>query len=451
MSTKLRVKQPRVLEQEGETSSRFKNWTTSVLSFFGQDSDFEQFLPGGRYSAWTAANSSARGDKGRLTTLFVKTAAHGDDYDCDRITDGQVKKEANEGDAPFYAEMDQAAKQEVRRTLERNRLRLRNKQLATMLGIMASLVYDSQGDSVVKDSTSMEWIFTYLRKLYNIDTRGVNFLRIVKVSYKPGTNHQIYYQELRAAYVDNLRKAGDAKNHLKPGDLMETDEVLSPSFEDAIVLKAIENIDARLPARVARDYEHRLDRHTHLIDLAASIFQAVPTMLESLDREAGLNALAASASAVALSPQQIQEWASSPLQVSSSQHQVALKAAAFAASYGRGRGRGGKGKMGSGPVRGSGGAPRMSATTGRPWTTKFCRLCENAKKSPSVVASHDTVFCDSFSKAELRSMLASLQAMTLSPNNEDFEVEDPENGVEGDGEYGLVQEEFTQGLQDPTS
>ena len=443
--TKLRVKQPRPLEREGETSVKFKNWQTAVLSFFSQDSDLEHFMPGGRYSTWTAYNANPRGDKGRITELFIKTADHGDDYDCDRVTDGQVKKEANDGDAPFYADMNEAAKAAIKERLERNRLRLRNKELQTMLTIMSSLVYEDQGEIINKDSTSMMWIFSHLRKMYNIDTRGVNFLRIVRVTYKPGTNHQSYYQELRAAYVDNLRKAGDARSHLKPGDVMPADEILSPSFEDAIVLKAIENIDARLPARVARDYEHRLDKNTHLIDLAASIFQAVPTMLESLDRDAGLNALAASTSAAA---------------VSASQHQVALDAAAFAASYVRGRARGrgfpagGRGKLGSGPVRGAGGAPRMSATTGRPWTSRFCRLCEGKGKTPAVVASHDTVFCPSFSKTELRSMQASLQAMTLDPEEEELGDEGVE-GAEGGNFYGdgydPAQEVKTQGLEQESS
>ena len=104
--TKLRVKQPRPLEREGETSVKFKNWQTAVLSFFSQDSDLEHFMPGGRYSTWTAYNANPRGDKGRITELFIKTADHGDDYDCDRVTDGQVKKEANDGDAPFYTDMN---------------------------------------------------------------------------------------------------------------------------------------------------------------------------------------------------------------------------------------------------------------------------------------------------------------------------------------------------------
>ena len=431
----LRVKQPRTLEADGETSAKFKTWVTSVVNYIGQDMDMDQFLPGGRYHEWTAANSSARGEKGRLTTLFEKQAIHGDDYDCDLVTDDQVRIAATkQGDN--YANMDEEARADLKRKLTRDRLRLRNKQLARMLSVLSSLVYDSDADPVVNDSTSIQWIWSYLRKRYSIDTRGVNFLRIVKVNYKSGTNHQTYYQELRAAFVDNLRKAGDARSHLRPGDLMPQDETLSPSFEDAIVLMALEKIDPRLPARVARDYEHRLDRNTHLIDLQASIFQAVPTMIEVLDRDAGLQTLAASAAAISLEP---------PVYMD-----------AFT-TFGRGRGRGAvKGKQGGGGgsgVKGAGGGPpRISSTTGRPWTVKFCRLCEKDRKPPAVVASHNTVQCDSFSNAERRSMLASLQAMFLGSDEQTPDLEDGEGAEEG-GFYGdgFNQEDPTQGLQEQSS
>jgi len=430
----LRVKQPRTLEPEGETSAKFKTWRTAVLNFLGQDLDMDQFLPGGRYSTWIAANSSARGDKGRLTVLFVKQPDHGDDYDCDTVTDAQVKAAAvKQGDN--YATMDGAAKEELKTKMVRDRLRLRNKQLTRMLSVLSSLVHDSEADQVVDDSTSIDWIWLFLRKRYNIDTRGVNFLRIVKVAYKSGANHQTYYQELRAAFVDNLRKAGDARSHLKPGDVMTEDEKLSPSFEDAIVLMALEKIDPRLPARVARDYEHRLDRNTHLIDLQSSIFQAVPTMLESLDRDAGLQALATSAAAA----------------ISFQPPAVALDAFTPYAGKGRGRG-GGKSKQGGGQKSVGRAPPRISPTTGRVWTVKFCRLCEKDRKSPAVVASHDTVECDSVSNAERRNMLAVLQAMVINLNNEDLDGE--ANDEAGEGElYGdaYAQEDFTQGLQNQSS
>ena len=78
----------------------------------------------------------------------------------------------------------------------------------------------------------------------------------------------------------------------KGSKVLAADETLSPTFEDAIVLWALEKIDPRLPKKVRKDYEHRLSGDTYLIDLQVTIFQSIHTMLEDLDKQAGLNAIA---------------------------------------------------------------------------------------------------------------------------------------------------------------
>ena len=84
--------------------------------------------------------------------------------------------------------------------------------------------------------------------------------------------------------------------------------------------------------------------------------------------------------------------------------------------------------------------------TGRLWTVKMCRLCEEKRKSPAVVASHNTAECDSISRSEKRGMLAALQAMDLTVTNDD----DPLDMIEADdgaaGQAGLAQ-----GLQSSSS
>ena len=96
-------------------------------------------------------------------------------------------------------------------------------------------------------------------------------------------------------------------------------------------------------------------------------------------------------------------------------------------------GRGGRGGRGGGArgARGSSrGGPRTSASTGREWTVKFCRLCKEKGKPEAIIASHNTVNCNSFSRSELRALLVDLQAMDLDPYNQD------EDTVEGGIEYG---------------
>ena len=422
------MKTPRVLEQTGETLAKFQTWQTFVVNYFDQDPTYEQYFPGGRYETWTSASLAPRAHKGRLQALFVRGPNTPSHHRSDVVDEAQVKIAAEKILAGSYAGMNEQARADMLAELTADRLALRNRQLNKMLQILSTLVYETEAQGVVKDSTSIEWIWSFLRKRHNIETRGANFLKISAITFKAGTNPQVFYNQLRHGFVENLRKVGDVRNHLIPGDVMVTDETLSPSFEDTIVLMTLERIDPRLPARVARDYEHRLDKNTHLSALAPSILQAVPAMIEALDRDAGLHALASQPAPVTMD-------AFAPRGGGQGRNQSRGRGGFGQNRGGYGQNRGGYGQSRGGSSRGH---PRISPTTGRPWTEKMCRLCESKGKSPAVVASHNTTECDSFSKADLRAMLASLQTMDLSPNNQDDDdYEDAYDGNDGglDGDY----------------
>ena len=54
---------------------------------------------------------------------------------------------------------------------------------------------------------------------------------------------------------------------------------------------ALEMIDPQLPEKVRRDYDHRLGENSCIADLAAKIFQSLPTMLEDMDKKTNQRAL----------------------------------------------------------------------------------------------------------------------------------------------------------------
>ena len=435
-SPTIMMKPPRVLEQTGETLAKFKPWQTFVVNYFDQDPIYEQFLPGGRYETWTAASLAPRAHKGRLQELFVKGPNAPSHHKSDVVDNDQVKIAAEKILAGSYAGMNEQSKADMMAELTADRLALRNRQLSKMLQILSTFVFDTEAEGVVNDSSSIEWIWSFLKKRYNIETRGANFLKISTITFKAGMNPQVFYNQLRHGFVENLRKVGDVRNHLIPGDVMTTDETLSPSHEDTIVLMTLERIDPRLPARVARDYEHRLDKNTHLSALASSILQAVPAMIEALDRDAGLHALATQ-------PMPVTMDAFAPQRRGRGRNQSQNRGGSGQNRGGFGQNRGG---YGQGRGSSSRGHPRISPTTGRPWTVKMCRLCESKEMSPAIVASHNTTECDSFSKADLRAMLASLQAMDLSPTYQDDDEDYDADGYDGkdntDGDY--YDQELTQ-------
>ena len=436
----IKMNQPTVLPEDGLTSIAYKRWRTWVITFLDQDLDFGQFLAGGRYETWASSNSTPRGFKGRITTLFVKDANSPAHLRNDAVTDGQVEALAIKDDPSLvngqnsYARMTHDNKRDLKEELVIRRLESRNRQLTKMLQVLSSFVHDNEAEDVIRDSTSLDWVWHYLQARYNIETKGVNFLKIVKHTFKSGENPQTFYKQFRSSFVDNLRKKGDSRNHLKPGDVMETDETMGPSQEDTIVLWTLEKIDPRLPAMVARNYEHRLDKTTHLIDLATTIFQRVPSMIEALDREAGL---AAMMSGAAISP-------SEPAASCAGEPPLTMDAFFPRGKGGSAAGRGASTRGGS--FRGN--HPRISPVTGRVWTLKMCRLCEDKQRSPAVVASHNTAECDSISKSEKRAMLAALKAMPdLHTSNDD----DDFYGMMGPGGEAAGQDGLAQGLQQESS
>ena len=76
------------------------------------------------------------------------------------------------------------------------------------------------------------------------------------------------------------------------------DEQLSPSFENAIVLRALEKIDPCLPPKVKKDYGHQMTGNVTLRDVWATIFENIDNMLEYLETVASSKAIAAKANGV---------------------------------------------------------------------------------------------------------------------------------------------------------
>ena len=169
-------------------------------------------------------------------------------------------------------------KDEAKEAARKEKLGLRNAQLSKMIQVINCYIHTNEQVDVDNDCTSLSWIFEYLEKRYNIQSRGVNLLRLADCKYKSGGNYYTYYRELYASICDNLRRKGD--NDLNGARLKE-DEQISPTFKDYIILTALHNIDSRLPDKVKRDYELQLtQKDVYLSDIQTSIFQAIPAMLD---------------------------------------------------------------------------------------------------------------------------------------------------------------------------
>ena len=302
---------------------------------------------------------------------------------------------------------DQVEKQRILDDLDDEKLFERNRDLSVVLAHITNACSVNEADDLTHRSVSLDWIWDYLLKHYNIAPKGANFLRIASISYSSEEKPYSFYKRLRAAFIDNLRKAGAKDDSRWSNAVLGADERLSPSFEDTIILIALKEIDPRLPAKVRRDYEHQLNQDNYLSDIHPQIFQAVPIMLQDLDgaaQAASLQASLAAAFPLPLHPHQPADG-----------HQ-GFDLQAFNSRGGGGRG--GRRSYGTAPSsqRGGGGgnSGRGGGQGGRIWYPIYCSKCKGEGKPPSVFSTHWTSECKSLSSLSLEDKKDLVQGILAS-------------------------------------
>ena len=226
----LRLKPPSPLPQGSVTKIAFKVFINQTKAYLEQDQVNYLFLQEGCYSVWRP-----RQEGQRLQELHA--------------TDPENVKLIQRADRD-NAQIDLQAEQD-------RLLITRNSQLTKFITLIAILCYYTEQDDITQCSTSFAWIEDYLKKHYNLETRGAHFLDVAEVVYTSDLPYQTFYKQFRAGFIDNLRKRGDQlayKNNLE----LTTDEIMTPTLEATIVLWALERIDPRLPKKVKKNYGHQM-------------------------------------------------------------------------------------------------------------------------------------------------------------------------------------------------
>ena len=399
IKTTIKLNQPKELPANGLTTVQFKPWKNHVTTFLMQDPDNQEFLPGGMYEEWIAAsdNPDKTGEMISLAQVKAEDMAMHERMLLPFLGDVSLNDAKTKND---HRELLVEAKEKQKKKLKT----ARNNQLARMIQHIASFVHYTEQDDIVQNSTSVRWIWMYLEDHYNIAPKGANFLRITKHHYKSGVLPATFYKEFRASFLDNLRKKDEPIGTRKPGAKLKEDEVLSPSFEDAIVLWTLEKIDPRLPMKVSKEYEHRLGQGTYLSDLHSSIFQAIPSMIEDLDQASGR--------AIRAQPN-VEMDAFNPT--------VFPDGRRGRSGGGGARGRGApRGRAPRGTARGQ---ARGSGAAGRAWSEKFCKFCQLAGSAAPVYESHNSRDCS----------MSTLRALYLDDEH-DYEGEEQHEEEEWAGE-----------------
>ena len=367
----LPLKAPTPLPISGVTTISFKVWKNQLIAYLEQDAAHYHFMPDGRYSSWLAKYTGKR-----ITDL---------------VGDDPEKRTIDEKRGHDPPQLTATAYENALETL----LNKRNAQLGKFITHAANLCYYTEASDIVDHSTSLEWIFDSLTTHYGLETKGANFLKIASLTYKKGDQYQTFHKQYRAAFIDVLRKKNDTVK-FKGNMILPDDEQLSPSFENAIVLWSLKEIDPRLPMKVRKNYGHQMTGDMTLKDLQPIIFQNIDSMLDELNESANNKAFAA----VAID-------------------KPALNALSYRGGM-RGRGRGGRFQRGG---RFSSNQSRNPKPTGK----LFCRLCKLAGSDERSFTSHEIGNCSRLTIRDMESLRASLvlNGMITEEAAESPELEEP--------------------------
>ena len=95
-----------------------------------------------------------------------------------------IRDRAYLGDTPEqFAARPLNEKDEAKVTAQAEKLNMRNAQLAKMIQVIKLYLHHNEQTEIDNDCSSVSWIFEFLEKRYNIQSRGVNLLKLADCKY----------------------------------------------------------------------------------------------------------------------------------------------------------------------------------------------------------------------------------------------------------------------------
>ena len=216
----IKVYPPTQLPDRGVSETQFKIWIEELEVYLSQVDRYEVFLKDGEYSTW----QSQENHPNRLSSVKGEDARQPD------------------------------------RTRDTANLKLRVKDLRTVLSIVGKCVSQGHYDAVVRHSTSMESIYDMLRCDYDIQQKGIHFMNILDMKYDPVKHTPIaFYNEYRNVITNNLCRKNDIIKY-KGNFRLLADEKMSPMIEDMVLLNVLTIIEPKLPAHIRAHYSLKMSK-----------------------------------------------------------------------------------------------------------------------------------------------------------------------------------------------
>ena len=151
--------------------------------------------------------------------------------------------------------------------------------LELMLGQIANYATIISRNTIVKGSFSLNHIWSKIREHYGFQTTGSRFIDLTQIRFQTDEKPEDLYQRLVSFFDDNLVTIeGGLLHH---GSAVDSDEDITPSIENVIVLLWLERIHPGLPGLVKQRYGAEL-RNKTLASIKPEISQALDALLNEL-------------------------------------------------------------------------------------------------------------------------------------------------------------------------
>lgn len=150
--------------------------------------------------------------------------------------------------------------------------------LELMLGQIANYCPIISRSSLVKSSTSLEFIWQTIRQHFGFQVTGAHFIDFSDIHLEPNERPEDLYQRLMAFVEDSLLRTNGLTHH---GEAMPEDEELSPTLENLVVLTWLKLIHPHLPRLVKQRYGTELRSRT-LASIKPEISQALDSLLDEI-------------------------------------------------------------------------------------------------------------------------------------------------------------------------
>ena len=133
-------------------------------------------------------------------------------------------------------------------------------------------------NTLVKNSTSIQFIWNRIREHFGFQVTGAHFLDFANFHLETDERPEDLYQSLMAFVEDTLLRANSLSHH---GEPTPEDEKLTPTLENFIVLSWLRLIHPELPKLVKQRYGTELRSRT-LASIKPEISQALTSLLDEI-------------------------------------------------------------------------------------------------------------------------------------------------------------------------